>query len=121
MFYGNTNNGSHLSIGFSGCARHIVVNTKGMDYRDASGVKKMNVVVKYSGHLSSLTGKKKEAVNVGEKGTLGSLLHILCGQYNHLPPLHEGLIYMVNGKIAGKEQILAEDDEIQIFQPMAGG
>ena len=81
----------------------------------------MDVTVKYSGLFCSLTGKQKEIVEMEEKGTLGDLLGILCDRYNNLPPLNEGLIYLVNGRIAKKGQILIEGDEVRIFQMMAGG
>ena len=81
----------------------------------------MKVIVKYSGHFCSLTGKKKETVEMGEAGTLGRLFDTLCGEYDNLSPLNEGIIYLVNGRIAKKEQVLVEGDEIQLFQMMAGG
>jgi len=81
----------------------------------------MKVIVKYSGHICSLTGKKKEIVNMGETGTLGRLFDTLCGEYKNLSSLNEGIIYLVNGRIAKKEQVLVEGDEIQLFQMMAGG
>lgn len=81
----------------------------------------MKVTVKYSGHFSNLTGKKRETIEMGKGGTLGHLLGVLSGKYPNLPPLKEGLIYLVNGIIAKREQVLAEGDEIHIFQMMAGG
>lgn len=81
----------------------------------------MNVIVKYSGYFYSLTGKERETVEMEDRGTLGRLLETLNGQYSELPPLNEGLIYLVNRKIVKKEQVLAEGDEVQIFQMMAGG
>ena len=81
----------------------------------------MKVTVKYSGHFCNLTGKKKETVVMEGNGTLYRLFDALSGKYNNLPPLNEGLIYLVNGRIVKKEQVLVEGDEIQIFQMMAGG
>lgn len=81
----------------------------------------MKITVKYSGFFSSLTGKKRETVEIAENRTLASLLTTLSDKYNNLPPLNEGLIYLVNGKIVKKEQVLMEADEVQIFQMMAGG
>jgi molybdopterin converting factor small subunit len=90
-------------------------------YNNTSEVKKMNVTVKYSGLFSHLTGKKRETLEMAENETLGRLCDTLCGKYENLPPLNEGLIYLVNGRTAKKEQVLVEGDEIQIFQMMAGG
>lgn len=81
----------------------------------------MKVTVKYSGHFRNITGKKKETVEMGEGGTLGHLFDMLCGKYDNLPPLNEGIIYLVNGKIAKREQVLVEGDETHIFEMMAGG
>jgi molybdopterin converting factor small subunit len=82
---------------------------------------KMKVTVKYSGHFCNLTGKKKETVEMGEDGTLGHLFDTLGGKYSNLPPLNEGAIYLVNGRIVKTGQVLVEGDEIHIFQMMAGG
>lgn len=81
----------------------------------------MKVTVKYSGHFRDLTGKMKETVEMGDGGTLAHLFDTLCGNYNDLPPFREGLIYLVNGKIAKEEHILEEGDEVNLFQMMAGG
>jgi molybdopterin converting factor small subunit len=85
------------------------------------GREKMKVTVKYSGLFNNLTGKKKETVEIHENETLGHLFDTLTDGYKNLLPFNEGIIYLVNGKIAKKKQVLMEGDVIQIFQMMAGG
>lgn len=81
----------------------------------------MKITVKYAGRFSTLTGKKKETIEVEEGKTLNRLIDILGGSYDIRPQLDQGTLFLVNDKIAKREQALVEGDEIHIFQMMAGG
>jgi molybdopterin converting factor small subunit len=81
----------------------------------------MKITVKYSGHFRDITDRKKETVELEEGKTLSHLFDALCGEYNDMSTLKGGTIYLINGEIAKKEQVLAEGDEVKLFQMMAGG
>lgn len=81
----------------------------------------MKVTVKYTGNFCTLTGKKKETIEVEEGKTLDHLLNILGNSYDIRPLLNLGTLFLINDKIAKKEQVLAGGDKIHIFQLMAGG
>ena len=81
----------------------------------------MKVTVKYSGHFCDITEKKEETVELEEGKALSFLFDALCLRYNNLSPLKSGTIYLVNGEIAKKEKVLKDDDEVKLFQMMAGG
>ena len=81
----------------------------------------MKVTVKYAGHFSTLTGKKKETIEVEEGQTLNHLVDSLGSSYDIRSLLDQGTLFLINDKIAKREQALLEGDEIHIFQLMAGG
>lgn len=81
----------------------------------------MNITVKYTGHLCTLTGKEKETIEVEEGKPLHHLIDILADKYEIQALLVKGVLFLINDKIAKREQVLADGDVVHIFQMMAGG
>lgn len=81
----------------------------------------MNITVKYTGRLCTLTGKEKESIEVEEDKHLQYLIDVLADKYEIQPLLDKGVLFLINDKIAKREQVLADGDAVHIFQMMAGG
>ena len=81
----------------------------------------MNITIKYTGQYCTLTGKKKETLEVETGKTLDHLIDILGDEYDLRSLLEEGTLFLINDKIAKRQQVLSEGDEVHVFQMMAGG
>ena len=81
----------------------------------------MRITVQFSSLFRTLAGVEREVLDVAEGTTIDRLSSILAQKYQNLP-LESGKTYfMINGQISRRNQVLAEGDQVRIFQLLAGG
>lgn len=81
----------------------------------------MRITVQFSSLFRILAGVEREVLDVAEGTTIDRLSSILVQKYQNLP-LESGKTYfMINGQISTRKQVLAEGDQVRIFQLLAGG
>jgi molybdopterin converting factor small subunit len=81
----------------------------------------MRITVQFSSLFRILAGVEREVLNVAEGTTVDRLSSILVQKYQNLS-LESGKTYfMINGQISTRKQVLAEGDQVRIFQLLAGG
>ena len=81
----------------------------------------MRITVQLSSLFRTLSGVEREVLDVAEGTTVDRLSSILVQKYQNLP-LESGKTYfMINGQFSTRNQVLAEGDQVRIFQLLAGG
>ena len=81
----------------------------------------MHITVQFSSLFRILAGVEREVLDVAEGTTIDRLSSILVQKYQNLS-LESGKTYfMINGQISTRKQVLAEGDQVRIFQLLAGG
>ena len=81
----------------------------------------MRITVQFSSLFRILAGVEREILDVAEGTTVDRLSSILVQKYQNLS-LESGKTYfMINGQISTRKQVLAEGDQVRIFQLLAGG
>ena len=81
----------------------------------------MRITVQFSSLFRTLAGVEREVLDVAEGTTIDRLSSILVQKYQNLP-LESGKTYfMINGQFSRRNQVLAEGDQVRIFQLLAGG
>lgn len=81
----------------------------------------MRITVQFSSLFRILAGVEREVLDVAEGTTVDRLSSILVQKYQNLS-LESGKTYfMINGQISTRKQVLAEGDQVRIFQLLAGG
>ena len=81
----------------------------------------MRITVTFSGLFSILAGVEREVLEVGEGATVERLSDILGKKYQNLPPERSKTYFIINSQAAMRNQVLAEGDQVQVFQLLAGG
>jgi sulfur carrier protein ThiS len=71
--------------------------------------------------FKALSGVDQDRVDVVEGITIDQLCQTLGQRYKKLPFDNEHTFFVVNDKVAKRDQILQENDEVRIFQLIAGG
>lgn len=81
----------------------------------------MRITVHFSSLFRTLAGVEQEVLNVADGTTIDRLSSILVQKYQNLP-LESGKTYfMINGQFSTRSQVLAQGDQVRIFQLLAGG
>lgn len=81
----------------------------------------MRITVQFSSLFRILAGVEREVLDVADGTTIARLSSILVQKYQNLS-LESGKTYfMINGQISTRKQVLAEGDQVRIFQLLAGG
>lgn len=81
----------------------------------------MRITVQFSSLFRILAGVEREVLDVAEGTTIDRLSSILVQKYQNLS-LESGKTYfMINSQISTRKQVLAEGDQVRIFQLLAGG
>lgn len=81
----------------------------------------MQIIVKFASLFKALSGVDQDLVDVTEGTTIDQLAQTLGQKYKELP-FDSGLtFFLVNDKVSKREQVLAEGDQVRIFQVLAGG
>jgi len=81
----------------------------------------MHITVIFSGLLRILAGVEREVLDVGEGATVERLTGILEKKYQNLPLERSKTYFIINSQVSTRNQILAEGDQVQVFQLLAGG
>lgn len=81
----------------------------------------MQVTVRFTSLFRTLAGREQEVLEVAEGATVDRLSGILQQKYPDLPLMSEKTYFVVNNEVAARDQLLAEGDEVRIFQLLAGG
>lgn len=81
----------------------------------------MRITVQFSSLFRILAGVEREVLDVAEGTTVDRLSSILVQKYQNLPIESGKTYFMINGQISTRKQVLAEGDQVRIFQLLAGG
>jgi molybdopterin converting factor small subunit len=81
----------------------------------------MRITVIFSGLFRVLAGVEREVLDVGEGTTVERLSDILGQRYQNLPIEKSKTYFMINGQVSTLDQVFAEEDQVQVFQLLAGG
>jgi molybdopterin converting factor small subunit len=81
----------------------------------------MRITVIFSGLFRILAGVEREVLEVGEGATVERLSDILGKKYQNLPLERSKTYFIINSQVSVRNQVLAEGDQVQVFQLLAGG
>ena len=81
----------------------------------------MQITVKFASVFKALSGIDQDQVHIAEGTTVGQLAQTLGRKYQKLPIENEQTFFVVNNKVSRRDHILADGDEVRIFQTFAGG
>ena len=81
----------------------------------------MRIIVKFTGVFSHSAGVDQDVVEVPEASTIESMIDVLSLKYTKLPLKDKKTYYFVNEKVADRDKVLNDGDQVMIFQMMAGG
>jgi molybdopterin converting factor small subunit len=81
----------------------------------------MRITLIFSGLLRILAGVERELLDVAEGTTVEQLTAILEKKYQNLPLERSKTYFIINSQVSMRNQILAEGDQVQVFQLLAGG
>ena len=81
----------------------------------------MRITVQFSSLFRILAGVEREVLDVAEGTTIDRLSSILVQKYQNLPFESGKAYFMINGQVSRRNQVLAEGDQVRIFQLLAGG
>ena len=81
----------------------------------------MRITVQFSSLFRILAGVEREVLEVAEGTTIDRLSSILVQKYQNLPLGSGRTYFMINGQFSTRNQVLAEGDQVRIFQLLAGG
>ena len=81
----------------------------------------MRIIVKLTGLFSNSAGVDQDVVEVPEAGTIESMIDVLSLKYAKLPFRDKKTYFLVNEKMASRDKVLKDGDQVMIFQMMAGG
>jgi molybdopterin converting factor small subunit len=82
---------------------------------------KMHVTVQFSSLFHTLAGVEQEVLEVAKGTTIDRLAGILLQKYQTLPLQSEKTYFVINDQIAARDRVLADGDQVRIFQLLAGG
>jgi molybdopterin converting factor small subunit len=81
----------------------------------------MRITVQFLSLFRTLTGVEREVLDVAEGTAIDRLFRILVQADQNLPIESEKTFFMINGQLSTRNEVLAEGDQIRIFQLAAGG
>jgi molybdopterin converting factor small subunit len=81
----------------------------------------MRITVIFSGLLRVLAGVEREDLDVADGTTVDRLSDILEKKYQNLPLERDKTYFIINSRVSKPSQVLAEGDQAQVFQLLAGG
>jgi molybdopterin converting factor small subunit len=81
----------------------------------------MRITVQFLSFFRTLTGVEREVLDVAEGTTIDRLSSILVQKYQNVAIESEKTFFMINGQLSTRNEVLAEGDQIKIFQLAAGG
>ncbi|MFH1489728.1 MAG: MoaD/ThiS family protein [Pseudomonadota bacterium] len=81
----------------------------------------MRITVIFSGLFRIHAGVEREVLDVAEGTTIERLSGILVKKYQDLPLESSKTYFIINGQVSTRNRVLAEGDQVRIFQMLAGG
>ena len=81
----------------------------------------MRITVTFSGLFRILAGVEREDLDVPEGTTVERLSDIMGKKYQNLLLERSKTYFIVNSRVSTPNQVLAEGDQAQVFQLLAGG
>lgn len=81
----------------------------------------MQITITFLSLFKALAGVDQDRVDVAEGTTIDQLCQTLGQKYTGLPFESEHTFFVVNDKVSKRDHVLQENDEIRIFQLIAGG
>ena len=81
----------------------------------------MKITVKFYSLFKSLAGVDKVKMEIEDGYTIEDLLPLLGDKFKKLPLEKEHISFLVNERIAKRDQVLVQEDEVTIFEMFAGG
>jgi molybdopterin converting factor small subunit len=81
----------------------------------------MRIIVIFSGLFCILAGVEREVLDVAEGTTIERLSAILEKKYRNLPLERSKTYFIINSQVSMRNQVLAEGDQVRVFQLLAGG
>jgi len=81
----------------------------------------MRITITFAGVFKALSRVDQDRVEVAEGTTIDQLCRTLGQKYKGLPFESEQTYCMVNDKVSKRDHVLQENDEVWIFQLLAGG
>jgi molybdopterin converting factor small subunit len=81
----------------------------------------MRITVQFSSLFRTIAGVEREVLDVTEGTTIDGLSGILVQKYQDLPLESEKTYFVINNQVTTRDQVLAEGDQVRIFQLLAGG
>ena len=76
----------------------------------------MEITIKFSSLLSMLIRKDRDIIDVNEGTTIDQLTRILDQKYNNLHFSRKKTKFLINNEFVDMDKILAEGDEVSVFQ-----
>jgi molybdopterin converting factor small subunit len=81
----------------------------------------MHITVIFSGLFRVLTGVEREDFDVPDGATVELLCDILRKKHQNLLLEKSKTYFLINRGVSMRNRILAEGDQVQVFQLLAGG
>ena len=78
----------------------------------------MEITIKYSSLIKMLARLDHDLIDVDEGTTIDQLTRILDQKYKSLHFNSEKTKFLVNNKFVGGDKVLAEGDEVSVFQTL---
>jgi molybdopterin converting factor small subunit len=81
----------------------------------------MRITITFASLFKALSRVDQDRVEVTEGTTIDQLCQTLGQKYKDLPFDSEQTYFVVNDKVSKRDRVLQENDEVRIFQMIAGG
>jgi molybdopterin converting factor small subunit len=81
----------------------------------------ITVNVRFSAALAQTAGSPRLRMTLADDSTVGSLLDELAATFPHLASRLPHLVIAVAGRHVGRDELLAEGQEVLLVMPAAGG
>jgi molybdopterin converting factor small subunit len=80
----------------------------------------MEITLKFSSLIKMLAKLDRDLVDVDEGTTIDQLTHILDRKYKNLHFGGENTKFLINNKFVNGDRVLADGDEVSVFQTLKG-
>jgi molybdopterin converting factor small subunit len=81
----------------------------------------MQILVKFYTSFKAVTGVDHTYLDIPEGTTVSQAMKLLAKKYENAPFSQDGLIVVVNEKIAPRDQVLKDGDTAMLYHQFAGG
>ena len=81
----------------------------------------MKVTVQFFSYYKNLAGAESATVDLTEGAKLSTLVNLLMEQYPGLAPARERAMFMIDQRMASRETVLSDGDQVIMLQIVGGG